>query len=267
MKSFFPPGFSKWYQQLAVGVLLILGTQGAGVLFLGYLGGLGYMLAGVTGAVFLGIATAVMERHTTRMFCLGLACLGAAFLSGFGMKHHVAGTTGVKLYGVDVAELVRHPDVVYAEFSEARIFKDYASMYSYSKKTRQSGTIVRNWQIAPLADPGWTPDKPVPAWVAHGDVMVPGSWDQPLLKGTVISGSDLDGDALLGAVRKAKERHGLQGDDAAPVLSWGVKPEDMARRWFRYAAWVIAIASVPWLWGVIFDGCSAIGRAIKRGPE
>ncbi|TLD68649.1 hypothetical protein FEM03_21655 [Phragmitibacter flavus] len=247
------PGLHRWHHQLLLGLLVILVTQSVGAMSIGFLGGFGYLITGVVGGVCMLWSTGALERHGAPMFLLGLGCLGAAFVTGQGMRHQRSALFGEHLHHVSIHQVQHHPDAEFAELTDVIIHTQYASMHSFTTRTRQGGTIHHNSIIAPLAESRWTRDQPVPAWVVHGDLIAPSSWQQPLNHGTIIRPTRENPRPSEGAILKAESRHQLQSAPRAPVIVWGKRPSQLARQQFTYATWVVGLFGFAWLWCALAD--------------
>ena len=268
MKLVPTPGFSHWSLQLGIGLAVVACTQAAGAIFLGYLGGLGYLLTGVTTLICIGLATAVMERHEVPMLVLGLGCMGTAFATGLATKQYLHDSQGARVTDLRVEELHNRPDAIHAEFADAKVFVPFHAFHTYTTKHRQSGTTQTLYMIAPLASSTWTRDQPVPAWVVSGGTLPPpAEWSADIRHGTLVH-ADGDGSSRLdGAIAKALAKHGLKGSTSAPMLRWGKRPEDLTRENVRNAILMIGIMGFPWMFCIIADILRSLLSVFRRASS
>lgn len=248
-----------WRQEMVLGLALIAVTHGAGMLFLGLCGGFGYPLTGLTGAAAMMLALVMTGKRRVGMFFLALGCLGTSFFSGFGMRYQVAVWSGERLIGIPASELANHPEVTYAEFTDAKVFSDQAFTHRYFVNHPKGKQSAHTCTVAPLATVDWTPARPVPAWVAIVDDTTNADWEKPLQRAglfDVMSGRD-----PRDAVAQAMVEHGLNGSDRAPILKWGADPETEARQWFQRAALFTALTALPWALAILRGG---MGEAFAK---
>lgn len=244
----------QWHHRLLAGFMLVFLTQAAGLGAVGFLGGWGYMIAGITCMALVGVFVALHPEETSAAgpLVFGLACVGAAFVSGMGMQYQKELLTGETLHGIAASELALHPRVAYAEFTDAKVFSEFAHCHRYVVRVSKSETRMRNCTVAPLANRNWTPAAPVPAWAALPDSGDASAWERDLKKAGTFSPQDAA--AARSAVALAKEAKNLSGRDDAPVLHWGSHPSEHAWRFYSGARLIIVLAGTPWMLGVLLDG-------------
>lgn len=256
--------YSQWQHRLLGGLVLVVLTQAIGLGAVGFLGGLGYMITGVACITLMGVFVAMNPKENSGVGSLffGLGCLGAAFVSGFGMQYQKELLLGETLRGITANDLTRHPRVAYAEFTDAKVFAEFAFSYRYTAQVSKSETRMRQCTVAPLANLDWTPSEPVPAWVALPDSGDASAWARPLQKAGVFS--PLDAAAARSAVALATKERNLVGKEDAPVLHWGSHPGEGAQRCFSGSLFIIALMGIPWMVGVLLEGWR---HSRTKGPQ
>lgn len=242
-----------WLFNLLLGVATVVLTQITGVWGVGCLGGVGYMVTGVTGGVALFCATGFSRVHTGALFCLGLGCLAAGFVSGFAMRYQIAADSGLRLHEARASDLVHHPKVAIITFADAVVRTDLVSWYTYSTRSPKGETRSYSVQVAPLVDSDWRPDQLVPAWVVSGSPTARQAWAQPLNRASVYTLMENQQSAMRRAVASVAAKQGLRTTDLAPILTWGGDPAAQARLWWRGSAGIIVLFGLPWLWCTLAD--------------
>jgi len=171
---------------------------------------------------------------------LGTSVLGiiAAFLGAWSFAQVGALRGGDIVDDVSVSDLAQYSDATGWRFRDGAPRADLGGVYlSSSGSSTRGRTSQVPYVIAPLVPEDWTPDQPVPAWVAcqHG---CDGDWRQPWRAG-------LRWTVDLGLYEKAMEAalkgNGLRTADGAPILEWVEDPEGARRDKLLWAAGAVGV--------------------------
>lgn len=197
-------------------------------------------------ACLIGLALGAWIAGGTGTASLASALLFAGFGMTIGLVPTAALTASQVVGPVAASAIPDHPSALGYRLAGARVMTEFAAARAF-RGTRNYGAPV-TWHAAPLVDPGWTRDDPVPVWIiaqenAGSDPASPAAarrWDAPpeavLRIGAPSSGRGPDV-AMLAA-----ERHGLPRAHAAIYVTGSADPEADRRSDMRLVLALLGLA-------------------------
>lgn len=229
-------------------------AQAGALWFLAPIGEFSYVLAIMTSLVGAGMAFALSREQHLGLVIFAFMCTATSIFSGYGWQFSAAADSGLTVRGISANDLAPGPRApVYAEFSDAKVYVRSSVRYTYTTKPSKGSATTIAWRFAPLAGRDWTPEKPVPAWVASRGGDIPREWSVDTPRATLWNIIDADTGALAAGVRNALQKGKLKGDPDAPVYHWGVTPGDLASWWFGLSTFIVALGVIPLFWAM-WDG-------------
>ncbi len=173
----------------------------------------------------------LMREHAGAGFLLSLSGLALAGLILMTIDENQAIADAPRLIDVTVKEASLAPQAGSYYFKDAIIWRDKLTEHRYRSKGKNGTTTY--YYVAPLTDPGWSPEQPVRAWVVASSHISTKRWSQGKVSGVRWATPADPGTELRVALDKAQRIHDLTSAPEPLLIKMGDPDALSVARWNR----------------------------------